>query len=423
MTSLLLGSFLIACLGALIFIIVHPKRFLEYPSMMGCVFAGFVAPQLIILYVHPDKTPVNAFDALVLMSLLCLVSCWIGYFGRPIRIDLPKFLDSQLDYRRLAEGGLLLGIMSYIAHFQLRAEVLQNDYGTQWSGIVTIYFFFRGLIYPSMAILCMCFFKLRKVAYFLLFLISAYLPFLDVIGGRREQGAAFVIIVFLCVYYHFRYVPPRSIIALIIVSASIYVLTVGAYRSFIRNHPLSEVRLDLFVNELSDDWKEGNATELAFAGIYLEGVEQSGQLDYGVNYWNFLVHRFVPGQIVGHELKREMQVSLPEERMKLIGYLRSVYKIPVGTTITGMADSYAAFWYFGCLFFVLQGALYRQLWEASVVGNKVGNQLIYMTSITSAMRSVTHQTVDFLPGLLFNLIFLGIVLVYAQRKTLRKSGI
>jgi hypothetical protein len=37
--------------------------------------------------------------------------------------------------------------------------------------------------------------------------------------------------------------------------------------------------------------------------------------------------------------------------------------------------------------------------------------------MTSAMRAITHQTLDFLPGFLYNVIFLGALMWYARDRT------
>lgn len=42
-------------------------------------------------------------------------------------------------------------------------------------------------------------------------------------------------------------------------------------------------------------------------------------------------------------------------------------------------------------------------------------QLLYIMVCPSAMRAVTHWTLDFLPGLLYSALFLGLAAWYAHR--------
>src|SRR5690606_31453275 len=97
------------------------------------------------------------------------------------------------------------------------------------------------------------------------------------------------------------------------------------------------------------------------------------------------------------------------------------YEMPSGATVTGMADAFVQFGYSGSLFFLLLGVGVHSLWVASLRPGAVFAQLLYMCTITSAMRTITHETVDYLPGLLFYLIFLGLAAWYARdRRTARR---
>src|SRR5206468_3308504 len=66
--------------------------------------------------------------------------------------------------------------------------------------------------------------------------------------------------------------------------------------------------------------------------------------------------------------------------------------------------------------------LFRSLWYAALRPNALFAQLLYMQSCTSAMRAITHQTVDFPPGFVYNLIFLGAAIIYARERSPR-SGV
>ena len=104
------------------------------------------------------------------------------------------------------------------------------------------------------------------------------------------------------------------------------------------------------------------------------------------------------------------------------------YDIPGGSTVTGMADSFQQFGWFGCIFFAALGLLFKTLFRATQQPNAVFAQLFYILIATSAMRAVTHQTLDFLPGMVYYAIFLGLLFLYARepvsptRKRGRKDG-
>jgi hypothetical protein len=106
----------------------------------------------------------------------------------------------------------------------------------------------------------------------------------------------------------------------------------------------------------------------------------------------------------------------PVKRGKDQGLPQLRYKIPVGSTLTGIGDSFREFWYFGALFFALLAIVFKSLWHACLRRDAIFAQLLYIQTSTAAMRAVTHQTVDYLPGLTYNLIFLGLVAFFARSR-------
>ena len=90
------------------------------------------------------------------------------------------------------------------------------------------------------------------------------------------------------------------------------------------------------------------------------------------------------------------------------------FAMPVGSTITGLGDSFNQFGYFGCLVFAGMAYLFKNLWTAANHPEGIGAQILYIQVMTTAMRALTHQTLDFLPGLIYSGIFIGLVVFYAR---------
>lgn len=72
-------------------------------------------------------------------------------------------------------------------------------------------------------------------------------------------------------------------------------------------------------------------------------------------------------------------------------------------------------------FFAGLAIVFKSLWHASLRKDAIFAQLLYIQTSTAAMRSVTHQTVDYLPGLTYNLIFLGLVVFFARSRVSQAS--
>jgi hypothetical protein len=177
-------------------------------------------------------------------------------------------------------------------------------------------------------------------------------------------------------------------------------------------------QIDL-VDNFSEFINQESVLELRNAAMLIEAARRCGEYEFGAGYWNHLIFRYVPAQLVGESLKQSLMIHRSRDQLEqeLAGM---DYVNPSGSTVTAMGDAFQQFGYFGCLFFVVAGMLFRRLWRMAVRPGALFAQLFYMQSCTSAMRAVTHWTLDFLPGLLYNLIFLGGAVFYAS--TAREPG-
>ena len=158
--------------------------------------------------------------------------------------------------------------------------------------------------------------------------------------------------------------------------------------------------------------------ELRIAAAVIFATQMRGVYELGKAYWDEIIWRFVPAQIVGPSLKNSLMFnsrgSGKKKGPEVVDLGMRVYSMPVGSTVTGVGDSFKQFGYFGCVFFMIVAILFRSMWAASLMPGAFFAKLFYMLTATSAMRAITHQTVDFLPGFLYNLVFLGIAALYAR---------
>ena len=90
------------------------------------------------------------------------------------------------------------------------------------------------------------------------------------------------------------------------------------------------------------------------------------------------------------------------------------FRLPRGSTVTGIGDSFNQLGLFGCLVFAGIAYLFKNLWVAANQPNGTVAQILYIQVSTTGMRALTHQTVDFLPGFIYSAIFIGLVAWYAK---------
>jgi hypothetical protein len=144
----------------------------------------------------------------------------------------------------------------------------------------------------------------------------------------------------------------------------------------------------------------GKILELRNAAAAIDSVSRTGAYGLGTGYWDAIVFRYVPGQLVGFDVKRGLQFNWNVSIFDDIGY-----RVHSGTTTTAIADTFVQFGYVGCLFFFAQGYLFKRIWLRAVRSESIIAQIAYISLMTPAMVGVTHGSMWFLQaGLVVGLV-------------------
>ena len=148
MNTFYLYSFIVLILVALLPIVRRPARIFEYPQFMAVVFAVYISPQAVSLVKFSGAAPSEAVEAVLLMCVLCLAACILGYRVRPNARAL-SYLIQPVNSTPLFVGGLVFVACGYLFDFLISRMTEEETGGSTWSGVVTIYAFLEGLIYPG----------------------------------------------------------------------------------------------------------------------------------------------------------------------------------------------------------------------------------------------------------------------------------
>jgi hypothetical protein len=384
---------------------------------MGGIFVSFILPQAIALSNNPGAVSQQALERVLLMSCLCAAMCWLGYQLPPSPSFLKK-LDISVDSKKLFRGGLFFVLIGYASAFLVSQLPEAARQESTLSGIITIYAFFGSLIYPGFTILLLSSLQRPNLAKIIITACAAALPLQTIIFyGRREATATFILTIGLSLYYFRRYVPPRWLALTLIVIALVAIPLTGAYRGIAKTGDWSQL-LELRPGEnLKVLVEKGKTLELRNAALLMDAAVQTGQYGYGTDYWNSLVFRFVPAQLIGRDFKNALQIKLSKSKQDLQDLYN--YTAHTGTTTTGIGDSFVQFDYLGCLFFLILSYLFKSLWSSAIYKNSTVSQIFYVSLVAPALISVTHGTVRFFPDLLFRLIFIGSVIIYSRSMPLK----
>ncbi len=404
----------IVLLGVLAHGLIAPARYYEFPYFMSAAFAVFLLPQAYSLWRFPGAATPGAIEAVLLMTLLCALACLVGYGARPNRWIVER-THIRVDDRRLFHCGVLFVACGFVFMSLIGQMSAAERGGSMWTGRATIYLFFASLTYPGFSI-CLRQSLLHGGGVPWLWTgLGAVIPIVSaVFYGRREPAILFAVTVAMTLFFQKRWVAPRSAMLAAILGATLAIPATTQYRIALHEGPsFDRISQIDFVDNFRRYLSGASILELRNAAMIIDATAQAGEYGWGAAYWDQLVFRFVPAQIVGRGIKEGLMFRSSDERMREDLSMRG-YKVPVGSTVTGMADSFQQFGYAGCLFFAALAVVFKSLWRASLHHDAVFAQLLYIQTSTSAMRAITHQTVDYLPGLAYNLVFLGLAALYAR---------
>jgi hypothetical protein len=414
MLSFYFWSLVVLVTLPLLSVLAKPQRVYEYPYFISAVFAIFIVPQAVSLVRFPGAAPENAVQNVLLVSCLCLAACLVGYRCRPnpARADNNP-LSSSPNETRLFQAGLVFVACGFGFSYLLGHMDVQTSELGGWTGPATIYGFFQQLCYPGFAICLMAALRRATVVRVAATLLATVVPLQSIAFGRREPAALFALTIGLTLYFQLRTRPPRWLVAVAIVGAMFAIPATATYRRLQLEQDWGGVRQINLLENFRDFVNEESVLELRNAAMLIEGTLRSDEYQCGAGYWNHLVFRYVPAQLVGRHFKESLMLKFSDDAVEreLAGM---DYLNPVGSTVTGMGDSFQQFGYGGCLVFAGMAAFFGKLWGAAARPNAFFAQLLYMQSCTCAMRAVTHWTLDFLPGLLYNAMFLGAAVLYSR---------
>lgn len=417
MAEIYLIAIVAVLVGVLVKGLASPARMYEYPYFMAAVFAAFVVPQAISLKRFPLGATPESIDAVLLMTLLCVLASVIGYRAAANRWIIER-VHVPVNDRKLFHFGVLFiccGIFfTYLTGTMSSAE----RGGSQWTGKATIYIFFASLGHPGLSI-CLREALIRGGSGpWFWTLMGAWMPVVSaVFFGRREPTVLFVLTIALTLYFCRRKVVPRWAMVAAIAAAGVGIPATTQYRSALARHSATTAILEIdFIGNFNRFISNPAILELRNAAMMIETTTRTGNYGMGCGYWDELVFRFIPAQLLGRSFKQGLMFSPEEKELQEREFAVLGYKATGGTTLTGMGDSFREFGYAGALFFAAMAVIFKSLWHASLKRDAVFPQLLYIQTCTSAMLGITHQTANYLPDVVYNLIFIGIAVLYARQR-------
>lgn len=405
--------------------IIVRSQMLQFPFLYSVVMIGWFLPQAYLLVGRPDLP-----DLGFAITMGYVLFCSLGVLAAD-RIKVEPKLNSleEFEEKKLLIGAIILsgiGYYAYSAYLNTNAEHTAEGLTT---GIVTIYFFLFQLQYFGFAFSFIILLKWKSplalaLVIFNLFTIGGFIAY----GGRRGPLVEVALIILTLLWFQRRFALPRTAIIAGTLVAAVFVSSAGEYRQTVQRVNSNvryndvEARLPTFdeilnINFLDRflEYDDRRTDEVRNAIYDISFITSDLNFSFGARYWNYLVFRYVPGQIVGHEIKNSIQFPVEDVHAGKSGYRKHL-----GTTSTGFSDTYGAFFIFGSLVFFLIAWFMKWLWVTACRGD-IKSQYFYCILIGTALMSVTHGTLWFVAALPQAFLFSLIVFAFSKKVAKRRS--
>jgi hypothetical protein len=400
-----------SCFVLLIRATIRPILFYQFPYFIAATFTAFILPQAYAAYT--GEWGGSYLDTALIMSLLCLAGCWFGYLPKAHPALLEKF-NVRMNPGRFFHGGVVLVAVGY--YFTYRFGTLdEGELTSALTGIGTIYLFFSGLVYPGFAICFYCALRGQGAFAWIVAAIAAWIPIqIAIFYGRREPTVLFLLSLALVIYFLKGKRLPRLLVLGAVIAAMFAIPATAEYRKSAAEDPLEAFQQLDIAEQFNQYFNEESPSEFKNAVTLIAVTMANGDYEMGVGYWNHLVFRFVPAQILGENFKNSLMIGGKQRDYGEYIERAAGFRLPVGTTVTGIGDSFNQFGLLGCLVFAAMAYLFKNIWVAANQPGGTVAQILYIQVSTTGMRALTHQTVDFLPGFIYSAIFIGLVALYAK---------
>lgn len=389
---------------------------IQYPFFAAAVVAGWALPQLVGLATN-NQVPPEATSKTIFYMILCLIAGYLGYTRNKSEI---KSKIGKYNYVYLVFASAILSLTGAYFHIQVNelAEEATAVYGYQWAGVITIYSFLSNLLTIGLVIAVTLFIhKPRASTLVIILFCTLFFVYRVVILGRREDAVEFFFVGIYALWFWYRWVPPRILILVAVVVGALFVSNTGEYRNTMVDTQHGYSWTGAGIKDVSAIDYTGNFLnvsdpyyhkEVLNAAMVVEATDRLKEFDLGTSFWNSFISYFVPGQLVGPNVKRSLMLTQED-----VAYKEFFHTPYTGSTQTGLADTFRSFWYFGCLVFFLIGYIMSYWFRAAQAGNPIAQMMVMLISAKSLL-AITHNTHLFFLEFVTLGVFLVPVLVISQ---------
>ncbi|MEM9153691.1 MAG: hypothetical protein AAGB13_01460 [Cyanobacteria bacterium P01_F01_bin.33] len=377
--------------------------YLQLPCLTAAVFLCWVIPQLWLIRQLYGNFASEYLVVLHFFCLACLIAVDIGWRSGVQSGKAVVIADAVTD-ESLVAICIAITLVAWVMVLGIGTRALEERASSTWSGPLTIMYFFSNIKVISLFLSIYLFLRRRNTVIVLLLVanIGLYAPALFLVFRRRAMLEAFTCIT-LALWFSRRIIIPRVVITTAIPIGMLIVFSVGSLRDLGNVHTGEPTLLSAKDIATVDFWaatpfmKDTSAPEMTNAFNMVRISADSDAHTYGAASWNRLIFQWIPGQIVGADVKQNLMLDVATAQQIVAAYKED---LRIGSTPTAMGEAYLEFGIFGIVFFLATGYVAGRWWTRANRGSRTA-MCLYSAGLSAAVIMPTAYAIYF-----FNIIAL-----------------
>lgn len=336
-----------------------------------------IATSLLVIFFPLLLNPKWYLSSIYFLIVYCIV------LAIPSKLQIRSF-NVSLNDLELKYFSRFTGFVGLIGYFLLTISPEELKSSTQWEGSVTIYFFLASFCKVYLASYIVRGHK--TIIDKIIFCFCAYYLFNRVFIEFRREEAIFLAGLFL---FRFLFLRGKSLSKRYILLAPIG-LFLFANIGIIRALGRSKVSIGRALEVLNEsqnivDIISRYSLELLNYVNNISIIANTSAFSYGLFYWNAFIWDYLPGQLLPSGMKESLFFNLNVK-----------YSVSeIGTTNTGLVDSFQSFGWFGAGVFAIIVVSFNMLVNNSTNKESKWRYILIMVLFPKLFLAVTHTTAHY----------------------------
>lgn len=406
-----LGIFLFVIVGiiAVIPAFLRPRRIIEFPFMIGACLLVWIVPQAYVTMADAAEITEGMFFRFCLFGATCVAAGLIGYYWAIKSSKRPAYPIRKYDTEKAYRLGLTICLLGAGGHIGLWVH---GPVEGPWTGWPVYFFTLTKISLAGIPLILISYLKKRQT-YRLVVAILFLLPWIASIfaGGRRENTFSVVTMIIAVAILRLRWQPPRITLPLGLLGAAIVSYAFPIWRSSFDEQGFIASVKATSLGDVASKTREKGGEEFRDSVVLFEVIRTTSDHQYGLGVIDRLVKEYVPGSIIGKDLKGSFRV-LDDAWDSRMAKAFSLGRVINGYTAkAGFLDAFLEFGYLGVFIFAGLGYVWGLILRPALAGDDASFHFMCLFALSPAHFVYSGIVMR----LCLDLVSYGIIL-YGRRK-------